>query len=845
MKDGVLYDIFLMEADAALQLLDNETAAVELHEKALQDLLGAAELLGNEEVIEQVGKLAASSKHHLPTAIADLRAIRSDIKAISGAGTSKKPSPVLSPAAEETVDHTTLVRRPRRRRSPKFDTAEHQTLLAFFQDEARENLDRITGVLLAASFDGPADDMLQEVMRRTHGLKGAAGTVDLPEIAELTHQYEEAFDKIRRELLPWHAHMRDELVQVADQLRIVIDAATGQYAAIGSEAEPLRALLSNLGKTSNPAPADDSGLVVIEESHESYAERRRPDRRVGDAPMLRVDPTRIDHLMNSVGELVFDRTRIDKRVHELEEELAFLTEGVQTLHKQRAEWARSTAPVQADQLGAALSNLEANLLDRLPRLDSTMKRLKRDSEELRKTEFALQEGLTSVRMQSVRSLFQRLTPQLRAIARQANRQVRLVTAGGETEFDKTVADRIIDPLIQLLRNAVAHGIETEAVRLEHGKTAEGRITVTARHEGNVVVLEVSDDGRGIDVPKLRQHFVDTGQWSESHAEHATEETIKNAIFDAGVSSRTTADELAGRGVGLSAVRETVTRLGGEVLVSSVKDRGTTFTLRLPLTTAVANAMLFKVGGHVFAIPSVCVVEPTPVPWNESQSEWPLVSLHALLELEMPSQISTCSVILIEYLGRHLALSCDKVIGDREIVIKSLGPLLTGVSLYAGGTISPSGKVQLILDPAALMKTAYPDLRRESAPDRVGERVIVVDDSRAIREAMRQMLERAGYEVLTAEDGTEAWDILVEEGCDQLVTDLEMPGGDGFALLDRLRADTRYRALPVLVISSQANEQNRERAAALGVIDFLRKPVDPEELVTALQAAASRHGTLER
>jgi CheY-like chemotaxis protein len=224
---------------------------------------------------------------------------------------------------------------------------------------------------------------------------------------------------------------------------------------------------------------------------------------------------------------------------------------------------------------------------------------------------------------------------------------------------------------------------------------------------------------------------------------------------------------------------------------------------------------------------------------------PVVNLHTLLDFAPPEGVDATPLLILEYLGKRLAISCDKIVGPREIVVNSLGTLLAGVRLYAGATISPSGKVQLILDTPVLVEMAYPELVDHAmrisatsapAPSGLSQRVLVVDDSKATREAMRRMLEPAGYEVISAHDGKSAWNRLNEQGCDLLVTDLEMPGEGGFELLEKLRADPRHRQLPALVISSKDTAENRKRAAGLAAVDFITKPVTQEALIDALRSA---------
>jgi CheY-like chemotaxis protein len=274
-------------------------------------------------------------------------------------------------------------------------------------------------------------------------------------------------------------------------------------------------------------------------------------------------------------------------------------------------------------------------------------------------------------------------------------------------------------------------------------------------------------------------------------------------------------------------------------------------MRLPRTTAISNALLFKVGGNVYAVPNVHVVETVQVEASSpvipshlrvTGEPVPLVLLHGVLGANLPKDVRKVPAVVIEYLGKRLAMTCDKIVGPREIVLKSLGPLLTPLPLYAGGTISGSGKVQLILDPAALVEIAYAEEEPETfatepavtVPEAAAPgRVLVADDSHAIREAMTRILERAGYIVDVAEDGSAAWQMLRRLHYDVLVTDIEMPQLDGFSLIERVRGDHQLGTLAVIVISSRTNQSNRARASALGVASFLSKPVTQKMLVEAL------------
>jgi chemotaxis protein histidine kinase CheA len=446
-------------------------------------------------------------------------------------------------------------------------------------------------------------------------------------------------------------------------------------------------------------------------------------------------------------------------------------------------------------------------------------------------------------MDSARNLMSHAARTLRALRRATGIKVELRTHGEDTEFDKAVAEQLIDPLTQLLRNAVAHAIEPPAERLARGKPEAATIAIRARQDGNLLVLEVSDDGRGVDTAALRDRLVATGRWTATRAQLATDADVLDAL-GTGVSVRGDADELAGRGIGLDLVRQTVARLGGEVKVTSTPGRGTSFTLRLPLSTSLAQAMLFKVGGQVYAIPAVhvidtTVVEPAAHTATAEHEVVPVLRLETLLG-HGPAHERRPGVV-VSFAAKKLVCTVDKIVGPREIIIKPLGPLLAPLTLYAAATISGSGKVQLILDPAQLVRRVYGDAASEALADAsvspmvLAGRALVVDDSRAIREAITSMLGREGWIVDVAEDGARALQMTRQLRYDLVVTDLEMPELGGFDLIAHLRKDDRFKTTPIVIITSRASAEHRRRARDLGVMALVAKPITRRKLLEALAA----------
>jgi chemotaxis protein histidine kinase CheA len=723
-----------------------------------------------------------------------------------------------------------------------FDPDELAMLRQLFRSEAQDALEVVTSRVLAAGSTKPSPEALTEMMRVTHTLKGAAGTVGLGGMVDLSHRLESAFAALGRDAIPWTSATADQLVEITDGMRGYlekVDEPSGEAIA-----EQIRDAIDSIVRPNRRPESLPPPLPLVEPPPEPVLEPVLEGASVPEPKAwLRVEPERIDGLMSSAGELLFDRTRIERRVQLLRTLARDLARTRQTLHDALGD---SGVPSRGQ-----LVATESELANQAALLSQTTAALLDEIEALRNTIGELQRGLTRIRMQSARSLMTHAARTLRALRRATGVHVELRAVGEDTEFDKAVAEQLVDPITQLLRNAVAHGVEPPEERAARGKPATAIVTIRARQDGNLLVLEVSDDGRGIDTAALRERLVANGHWSAARAQLANDPEILDALLGTGVSVRGDADELAGRGIGIGLVRQTVSKLGGEVKVHSMPGRGTTFSLRLPLSTALAQAMLFKVGGQVYAIPNVHVIDTTLVEPNAafvmvkprvaSTAEGellPVLRLEGLLGHGTANEKRPG--VVVSFAGKSLVCTVDKVVGPREIIIKPLGPLLAPLTLYAGATISGSGKVQLILDPAHLVRRAYPDapgvtLSDTSAPTVLAGRALVVDDSRAIREAMTSMLGREGWIVDVAEDGARALQMTRQLRYDLIVTDLEMPEVGGFDLIAQLRKDERFKNVPIVVITSRANPEHRRRAKDLGVHALVAKPITRRKLLEALAA----------
>ncbi|MCU0724093.1 MAG: chemotaxis protein CheW [Planctomycetes bacterium] len=477
----------------------------------------------------------------------------------------------------------------------------------------------------------------------------------------------------------------------------------------------------------------------------------------------------------------------------------------------------------------------------------------------------LQKAVIKTRMQPVGKIFNKFPRIVRDLARERGKKVVLEIAGADTELDKSVIDEIHDPLVHLIRNAVDHGLEKPEDRARAGKPPEGRIRLAARQEGNRIALEVSDDGRGLDVERIRRKGLSSGLIRPEEAASIPEAEVLNLIFRPGFSTAETVDRLSGRGVGMDVVKTNVERLGGFVEMDSAPGRGVRFVIKLPLTLAIIPVLMVRVGGEVYAIPSVAVIETIRLHPGERKTVdgkevvnlrnriLPLLRISELFGLpaEDGDDRRRQYAVVVGIAERRAGLLIHEVIGQEEVVIKPLGTLFEDAAGIAGATIRGDGRVALILDIAGLVKLSSParapaPAPRPSAaalagrpaparPARAGPlTVLVVDDSATERKIARKAVEAAGHAVVEASDGASALAKLGDADVDLVITDIEMEGMDGYEFTRRIRGLPRWKGLPVVALSSHGQMVDRIRGSESGVDAYLVKPLDAEALARVIR-----------
>ncbi|MCK5798576.1 MAG: response regulator [Deltaproteobacteria bacterium] len=853
--DPDLLDTFLGEARSHLEVLQDPTCGAEARRRAIHGLRGASSIVGAMDIMGP-----ATALEGLPETGEDYGALVNEIAqgidAVARQGVRHRDPGSSSEDRPKAEEERTIA-------TDAWDPETTALLRDLFRQEAEEHIDVITTRLLDIGEDPSA---VEEVLRRAHTLKGSAGTVGYACTQRAAHQLEERLVRLRDGEVSLGEGALDRLLEACDLLGPMTWASTLEEAeTILSRFSAGLAAVDNAASVSVDGTLGASGGGSVAERSASVSSaassslspgaegRRSRERRVEDLHVIRVDVDRLDDLMNAVGQLVIDRTRVDRRV----QELRVLTRDLAATRQALFSAVAGLAGVYDEPTVARLAGIDADLGIVSATLERSATGLADDSEGLRRTTRQLQEELTRVRMMSIRWLFARLSRPLRELSGSEGKRVELRTSGESTELDRSVIEKITDPLIHLLRNAVAHGIETPERRREAGKPEVGTIRVSARHQGEFIFIEVEDDGAGIDPRTLRAALTRWGGL-DVDPERLSDAEAVDAVFLSGFSTRSEADALAGRGVGLDVVRRNVSSLGGDIQVSSIVGQGTRFVIRLPLTMAIAQALLFRLDDAVYAIPVAHVVETRVVRADEMRhdeegasylhyrDQWiPILWLRDLfggevLDGKTPKPDRPAMVVLSFGRG-EFALACSEVLGPREIVLKSLGPILSRIPLFAGATISGAGDVQLVLDVAALdelvsrstkthRRLALPPPPEEKVPER---RILVVDDSLAIREAVRSILRSAGYVVDTVSDGLEAWERLERYPYIMLLTDLEMPRVHGYELIDRCREDQDQATLPIIVLSSRTAEKNRQAVLDAGADAFLAKPVNRRVLLATV------------
>ncbi len=794
---------------------------------------------------------------------------------------------------------------PRRETAPETSLADvrdviETDVLPIFLEEAADLFPQ-AGEELRAWRRDPASGGAHKMRRTLHTFKGSARMAGAMRLGELAHRMESRLFEGETPIEATPALFEaldtdlDHIAFVLDKLRAgESNTALPWLGAEAPSAEPAPA--PEVDTAAATAAAAAVPAATREAAPAPAAPAQEPE--AGARAMLRVRADTIDRLVNEAGEVAIARARVEGELRALKANLLELTGSVIRLRGQVREIEIQAESQIQSRMGAMqqthegfdplefdrytrfqeltrslaegvndVSTVQQSLLRNLDDADAALVAQARMSREVSQQLFA-------IRTVPFGSVSERLYRILRATARELDKRANLDIHGAQVELDRSVLEKLIGPLEHLLRNALDHGLESRDARLAAGKSATGELTLTVRQVGNEVVLELADDGAGIDFARVAERAKSLHLIAADS--RPSDAQLVECIFRPGFSTASRVTQISGRGIGMDVVRTEITALGGRVELATERGRGTTFTIVLPLTLAVAQAVLVRAGGRLWALPAPMVEQVQQVKadalvnlYVKREVAWqgrtyPFHYLPRLLgdAAHNPESVRYNPVLLLKSGQSYAAIHVDEMVGNQEIVVKNIGPQLARVSGISGATVLGTGEIVLIINPVQLAQRVDVDIALPPAPGGPSHPaagtprtalpasarpplVLVVDDSLTVRKITSRLLAREGFAVATAKDGIDALQSIGEEAPDVILLDIEMPRMDGFEFTKTLKGERRHAGIPIIMITSRTAEKHRNRAQELGVDVYLGKPFQEDELLRHIRAFTRAAATAAR
>jgi chemosensory pili system protein ChpA (sensor histidine kinase/response regulator) len=727
------------------------------------------------------------------------------------------------------------------------DNVVNEELLALFLEEARELVPQIGKDLRGWRANPQDQEYIDSLQRVLHTLKGSARMAGLVLIGDSVHGMEDHVIRALNHKIT--ADDFDTMFLEFDQISLMLDEVTsGTVAKVADQASPdvveeVIPARRSVRKTQFLRMRADVLDRLINEAGEVSIMRSRMDREMQNFKQSSIDLTdSITRLRAYLRELEIEaETQLQSRMSLLQE----ANEAFDPLEFDRFTRLQELTRMMAESVND-VSTIQHSLLLNLDQTDAALQQQNRMNREL-------QQGLMRVRMLPFATISERLQRIVRQTARELNKRVEMTIDGENIELDRGVLDKLGAPLEHLLRNAVAHGLESTEDRIQSGKSEVGHIRLKVSMENDEITLIITDDGSGVNLAKVKQKATEKGFLAAG--QEVTEQALMAVIFEPGFSTADSISQIAGRGVGLDAVRSDIAALGGRIDVSNVSGSGAMFNIYLPVTLSVAQVVLVRAGHKVFAIPTVMIEQVQKLKQKDLDSayqagkvEWAGrdYPLHFLSKLVGDSEHIALShiytpIILMRSGAYRNALHVDEIIGNQEVVMKPMGTQLSHVPGMIGASVLGDGAIVLVINAVQLANREVFAVgvakAAEIAPvvENLRKVALVVDDSLTMRKVLSRVLEREDFEVVTANDGMDAIEKLQEITPDIILTDIEMPRMDGFEFSRYVRDNPATINTPLIVISSRTADKHRNVATEIGVNAFLGKPVQDETLIEQVNA----------
>ena len=731
------------------------------------------------------------------------------------------------------------------------------SLLELFSLEAEAQTQVLSAGLLALERNPTQADQLESCMRAAHSLKGAARIVGIDSGVSVAHVMEDCLVSAQEGRLLLRPEHIDALLQGTDLLmRIATPANAPQPTDIEAYVALMAQLLDRSSPPATAAPVmaelqleappvfEPAPAPIIEAPVEPSEPAPRKSKRTteGGERVLRVTAERLNSLLDLSSKSLVETQRLKPHLATMQRLKRMQNNGLRALENLNVhlkEHALSLEALEAlEDARRLLAESQQLLSDKNAELDEFAWQASQRAQVLYDTALAC-------RMRPFADVLTGQVRMVRDLGRSLGKQVRLEIEGEKTQVDRDVLEKLEAPLTHLLRNAVDHGIETPEQRLLKGKSEEGLIRLRASHQAGLLVLELSDDGNGVDLEKVRRSIVERQLSPAETAAQLSEEELLTFLFLPGFSLRDTVTEVSGRGVGLDAVQHMVRQLRGAVVLEQTAGEGSRFHLEVPLTLSVVRSLVVEVGEEAYAFPlahieRMCDLAPQDIVqvegrqhfWHEGQHVGLVAASQLLNRPASQNSGETLKVVVIRERDAIYGVAVERFIGERTLVVLPLDERLGKVQDISAGALLDDGSVVLIVDVEDMLRSVDKLLNTgrleriarhgNQAAEAARKRVLVVDDSLTVRELQRKLLLNRGYDVAVAVDGMDGWNALRSEDFDLLITDIDMPRMDGIELVTLLRRDNRLQSLPVMVVSYKDREEDRRRGLDAGADYYLAK-----------------------
>ena len=749
-------------------------------------------------------------------------------------------------------------------------------LISDFCEEAWESLQSSENLLIELENSPESKDLINELFRAVHTVKGGSRLLEIKKIEKLSHELETVLDHVRGGVRNLSANLIDVALECIKRINDITHEVASR-GPINTNVNDLIAVLRN-GTDWKASDVPNNMVESLDEQKGYYSKDEEISSNKNEIlkstnvireDSIKVSADKLDSVLNASSEVYITRIRLENDQKHLSDAISRIYEDIMDLGKQLEEMpfegifhvAKEKVPSGREytEYNKTLIATQSDILVGVERVSIQNKSIQKNIEDLEVLSSRLQSGAMNFRMVPISNLFNRFPAQVRDIARQIGKRVELRIFGAETELDKILINQLADPLLHLIRNSIDHGIEDPKTRLANKKEEVGQIDLRAYYLGSNAIIEIEDDGKGIDASVILKKAIEKGLISESQRSDLSEKDVFDLIFEPGFSSAEQVTELSGRGVGMDVVKTSISRMQGSIKVQSKVNSGTIVTLRLPLTLAVVGILLVSENGYEFAFPILNVDEVIhlnltkdikrindTLVYNFRSELVPVNYLSDFLDYPKNSNQTGDNFLLILNDGESkIGVVVDAVLGQQNVLLKQLGSLIATAPFVIGCTILSNSKLVLILN---VLELTQQSAKSETAIvfekiERVGQiefqrnsiNVLVVDDSGIQRKRICSFLESSGYRTIQASDGYAALELAIEENIKAFCIDIQMPLMDGYELIDRLRNRHEHKNTPIFLISGV--HMNKENSVSLlsekKVQNFFEKPVDLESLLADL------------